>query len=200
MGLNLYVSDPRPFHTYHSHPHRKIKRIIFESSHRWDVVKGVELLTPRSNKLAAVQVDAVYMVTRLAVASSRLSTPRTFPPSRLQWIPIPSYPGGCPPPQDQCLICGPTSHARRQAQVHGCDRDHISLLVDMASLHTRRSWTSPPCPFPTYHDFLISQIPRPGRCLRFFAFRFRTTCDQRLPTPTPIRPAQDMVRFLWEHH
>ena len=43
MGLNLYVSDPRPFRTYNSHSRRKIKRIIFESSRKWDGAREVKL-------------------------------------------------------------------------------------------------------------------------------------------------------------
>jgi len=51
MGLNLCVSDPRPFHTYHSLSHRKIKRIIFESSHKWNGIKEVKLSTSQIKQI-----------------------------------------------------------------------------------------------------------------------------------------------------
>jgi len=51
MGLNLYVSDTRPFRTHHSHSHRKIKRIIFESSRKWDGKREVQLSTSQIKQI-----------------------------------------------------------------------------------------------------------------------------------------------------
>jgi ATP-dependent RNA helicase SUPV3L1/SUV3 len=51
MGLNLYVSDTRPFRTHHSHSHRKIKRIVFESSRKWDGTKEIDLSTSQIKQI-----------------------------------------------------------------------------------------------------------------------------------------------------
>ena len=51
MGLNLYVSDTRRFCTYHLHSHRKIKRIIFETSRKWDGTREVELSTSQIKQI-----------------------------------------------------------------------------------------------------------------------------------------------------
>ena len=51
MGLNLYASCLRLLSYAADHPRRKIKRIIFESSHKWDGTKEVKLSTSQIKQI-----------------------------------------------------------------------------------------------------------------------------------------------------
>ena len=88
LGLNLHVFNMRPSVLIADFPTGKSNGLS-SSRHASGTERGKpSCRLPRSNKLVAVQVDTVCLATRPMVASSRRSTLRTFPLSKLQWIRI----------------------------------------------------------------------------------------------------------------
>ena len=84
LGLNLHVFNIRPF-VYVADVLIGRSSASSSSPQASGMEQGkLSYRHPRSNKSAVVQADTVYTVTHLTVASSRLSTPRTFPLSELQ--------------------------------------------------------------------------------------------------------------------